>query len=100
MLPHRKQRTNKKQAHCHAKIVAHCASMYSIKNLAGAKEAQKMYQIIHQPGLQEFKQQIRDNEIKKITIRDVGIAKDVFGADIRSIKGKTVRKIPKALCIN
>ena len=27
VLPHRKQRINKKSAHCHTKIVADCASM-------------------------------------------------------------------------
>ena len=38
------------------------------------KKAQKMYLVIHQQEIQEFKERICNNEIKKITVRDVDIA--------------------------
>jgi hypothetical protein len=63
---------------------------------ARAKKAQELYHALRTLSIQDFKAILRINIIANnpVTIEDIEIAKQIFGSDIGSLKGKTTRQKP------
>ena len=72
------------------------ASFYTKRQYERALETQKFYNTIGNPSLNDFKSIIKMNAIKNcpITLKDIDIAEQIFGKDINTLKGKTVRNKP------
>ena len=70
--------------------------MFTKRQYKQAREARRVYNIIGNPSLNDFKSIIKMNAIKDcpITLEDIDIAERIFGKDIASLKGKTTRKKP------
>jgi len=70
--------------------------MYTRRQIARAKVARKLYHNIGTPSIRDFKAIIRMNAIQNcpVTTEDIEIAEQVYGKDIGSLKGKTVRSKP------
>ena len=70
--------------------------MYTRRQIARAKVARKLYHNVGTPSIRDFKAIIRMNAIQNcpVTSEDIEIAEQVFGKDIGSLKGKTVRSKP------
>ena len=69
---------------------------YTNRQIARANLARKLYHNIGTPSIADFKAIIRMNAISNcpITIEDINIAEHIYGKDIGSLKGKTVRSKP------
>ena len=69
---------------------------YTARQLSRAKAARALYHALGTPTINDYKAIIRMNAIKNcpITMEDIDIAETVYGPDIGSIKGKTVRHKP------
>ena len=61
-----------------------------------AKKAQELYHAIGTPSVQDLKAVLRMNLISNnpVTTEDIEMAERIFGPDIGSLKGKTVRRKP------
>ena len=61
-----------------------------------AKKAQELYHALGTPSISDFKAIIHMNVIKNnpITLEDIKIAKNIFGLDVGSLKGKTTHTKP------
>jgi hypothetical protein len=61
---------------------------------ARAKKAQELYHALEMPSINDFKAILRMNIIANdpVTIEDIKIAKQIFGSNIGSLKGKTTRQ--------
>ena len=59
-----------------------------------AKKAHELYHALRTPSIQDFKAILRMNIIANnpVTMEDIEIAKQIFGPDIGSLKGKTTRQ--------
>ena len=70
--------------------------MFTKRQYKQAREARRVYNIIGNPSLNDFKSIIKMNAIKDcpITLEDSDIAERIFGKNIASLKGKTTRKKP------
>jgi hypothetical protein len=64
-----------------------------------AKQARNLYKMIGRPSYNDFISIIKNNMLPhtNITIKDVMHAKTIFGKELESLQGKTVRKSPKAV---
>ena len=62
-----------------------------------AKRARKLYHILGRPMIENFKALLKMNAIKNcpVTIEDVTIAQRIFGPDVSTLKGKSVRRPAK-----
>ena len=80
-------------------IVAENRSNFTTQQFERAKIARKLYHNVGAPSIENFKKLIQMNAIKNcpVTINDIKIAEQIFGKDISTIKGKTVRKTPKVI---
>ena len=73
------------------------SAFYTNRQIARAKAARSLYHALGTPTVGDYKAIIRMNAIKNcpITMEDIDIAETIYGPDIGSIKGKTVRNKPK-----
>ena len=62
--------------------------------IAGAKNAHDAYRLLGFPSMQDFKSMVRDNMIRNcpMTESDINTAPKIYGLDVASLKGKTVRR--------
>ena len=69
---------------------------FTRQQFARAKLARELYNALGTPSLADFKAIIRMNLIvnNPITQKDIDIAESIFGPEIGSLKGKTIRKTP------
>ena len=69
---------------------------YSQRQIERAKAARALYHSLGTPTIKDYKAIIRMNAIRNcpITMEDIDIAEAIYGQDIGTIKGKTVRQKP------
>ena len=69
---------------------------YTQRQINNANKARELYGIIGYPSTKDFKNMVTNNLINNcpITIEDIKIAEDIYGPNIATLKGKTVRKNP------
>jgi hypothetical protein len=67
---------------------------YTQRQFEQAKRARELYHIVGTPTIETFKTLIKMNAIRNcpVTMEDVNIAKNIFGADMSSLKGKSTRR--------
>ena len=95
---------------CFTETVASNSRHFTKRQIENAKAARKLYHAIGAPSTRDFRLLLRSNMIRNcpVTEEDVRIAEKVFGKDIATLKGKSVRtkpipgvsnvvKVPKAL---
>ena len=70
---------------------------YTDRQYDRAKTARKLYHIVGTPTVENFKALLRMNAIHNcpVTVEDVKIAERIFGPDMSSLKGKSMRRKPK-----
>ena len=75
---------------------------YSNKDYSQALLARKIQRIIGRPSTRQFVSILNNNLLPNtpVTYHDVMAAENIFGPDIGSLKGKTVRQTPDAVEIN
>ena len=69
---------------------------YTKKEILQAKEARRAMGLIGYPKDQDFKGMVRANMIPNcpIDVNDITNARDIWGPDLASLRGKTVRPTP------
>ena len=72
---------------------------FTAREVKGANEARKLYQIVGRPSELNFKNMIKFNLLHNcpVTLEDVANALQIYGKDIGAVKGKTVRNKPEAV---
>ena len=87
---------NSKNDFCMLDTVEENQAFYTPREVERAKKARKLYQTIGTPSVKDFKALLRMNVIQNcpVTEKDVDIAEKVFGKDITTLKGKSVRTRP------
>jgi hypothetical protein len=75
---------------------------YSTKTYSQALLARKLQRIIGRPSTCQFVSILNNNQLPNspVTYHDVMAAENIFGPDLGSLKGKTVRQTPDAVSIN
>jgi hypothetical protein len=70
---------------------------YTLRQFERAKEARKLYHIVGTPTMNNFKSLLWMNVIQycPVTVEDVNISEKIFGPDMSSIKGKSMKRKPK-----
>ena len=70
---------------------------YTLRQRERAKAARKLYHNVGTPTIESFKALLRSNIIQNclVTVEDVTIADKIYGPDISSLKGKSMRRKPK-----
>ena len=81
---------------CFVETVADNAKWYTPRQFDLAKRARKLMHSLGCPTVQDLKNIIKMNSIQNnpVTVDDVNLSEKIFGPDIASLKGKTVRKKP------
>ena len=61
-----------------------------------AREAHNLYHMMGYPSVDDFRTAIKYKYVEDclVTLEDIEVAEDIFGKDIHTLKGKTVRKAP------
>ena len=74
-------------------------SFYTAWQIERAKAARKLLTKLGTPSVQDLKHAIRMNAIANnpVTTEDVNIAEAIYGHDLGTLKGKTVRTTPKSV---
>ena len=69
---------------------------FTKREVERATLARRVYSMVGRPSLKDFKNMVRSNLIRNcpLTVADIVIAETLFGPDIGSIRGKTVRRAP------
>ena len=72
---------------------------FTPRQIEMAKQARNLYEMIGRPSYNDFISIIKNNMLPhtNITIKDVMHAETIFGKELGSLQGKTVRKSPKAV---
>ena len=72
------------------------SKFYTPRQLARAKEARRLLQVLGFPTIEALKEAIRLNIIRDnpVTIQDCEIATSIYGPDVASLKGKLTRRKP------
>ena len=70
---------------------------YTLRQCKHAKAARKLYHNMGTPKIKSFKALLRSNIIQNcpVTVEDMTIAAKIYGPDISSLKGKSMRRKPK-----
>jgi hypothetical protein len=70
---------------------------YTLRQFERAKEARKLYHIVNTLTMNNFKSLLRMNDIQNcpVTVEDANISEKIFGPDMSSLKGKSMRCKPK-----
>jgi hypothetical protein len=70
---------------------------YTLCQFERAKAARKLYHIVGTPAINNFKTVLQMNVIQNcpMTVEDVNISEKLFGPDMSSLKGKSMRRKPK-----
>ena len=76
--------------------VAENRKNYTTQQFERAKRARKLYHVIGAPSMKNYKAILKSNQIRNcpVTEKDVDLAEQIFGPDVATIKGKSVRKTP------
>jgi hypothetical protein len=71
------------------------------RNIAKAKEAQRLQGMVGNPTDKEFKGMVRERLITDcpVTVQEVENANRIFGPDLAYLRGKTIRTKPEHVCI-
>jgi hypothetical protein len=74
-------------------------SKFTKRQVHMAEEAKKLYSKLGRPSLKDFIQLIRTNGVKNcpISVEDINRAITIWGQDLGSVIGKTIRKTPKSI---
>ena len=66
------------------------------RDILRAKKARDLLAMCGYPSIQDCKNAIKNNVIDNcpVTVKDIDIAEDMFGPDVHSLKGKTLKKKP------
>ena len=69
---------------------------YTVSDCQRAEKARAVQRIIARPSTARYKELVRNNRIPHcdVTVQDIINAEDIFGPDVGSLKGKTVRRAP------
>jgi spore germination protein YaaH len=72
------------------------SSRYNVHNFSCAIHAREIQALIGRPSTEQYKQVVSRNFLPNCPINnaDIDAAEDIFGQDVESIKGKTVRPPP------
>ena len=72
--------------------------LYSKREIAGATKARKLYEMLLYPSEHNFFNIINSGGIRgcNVTVEDVKIAMNIWGASVTKAKGNTVRRLAKA----
>jgi hypothetical protein len=75
---------------------------YSNRDYSRALLARKIQRIVGRPSTRQFLNILNNNTLPNspVTYHDVMAAENIFGPDVGSLKGKTVRQTPEAVRIN
>jgi hypothetical protein len=69
---------------------------YTLRQFKRAKAARKLYHIVGTPTMNNFKSLLWMNVIQNCPVTvDVNISEKIFGPDMSSLKGKSIRRKPK-----
>jgi hypothetical protein len=73
--------------------------LYTKRQVERADTARKLYQVIGFPSIRDYKHLVQTNQIKNcpVTVDDINVCENIYGPDIYSMKGKTVRPKPKVV---
>ena len=87
---------NSKKDFCFVETVEENKKFYTDRQIERAKTARKLSQAIGNPSTKDFRALIQMNLIRNcpVTEEDIKIAEKVFGKDITTLKGKSVRTKP------
>ena len=87
---------NTQKDFCLMESVEENKEFYTERQVEKAKLARKLYHAIGNPSLKDYKAIIRMNMIRNcpVTEEDINIAEKIFGKDISTLKGKSVRTTP------
>ena len=79
-----------------AETVADRAEGYSKRQVQDAKEAEQFRAVIGYPSTRDYKAMIKGSMLKNCPVlpEDVNRAEEIFGKNVPSLKGKTIRKKP------
>ena len=80
---------------CHAiESVRENLEGYTNRERENAKRARKMYTMCIKPTVRNLKHLVNGNFIKNcpVTVEDINIAEKIYGPDIGTLKGKSVRR--------
>lgn len=82
---------------CLLQTVEHNKSLYSKRQVAKADRAKALYYNIGTPSMEDFKHLIKMGSIQNcpVVLEDVQLMEKIYGKDIPTLKGKTVRKKPQ-----
>ena len=74
-------------------------SFYTAQQIERAKAARRLLATLGSPSVQDLKAAIRMNAIANnpVTTEDVNIAEAIYGVDLGTLKGKTVKTTPKGV---
>ena len=69
-------------------------SLFTKRQIKGAQQARRLYKCLSHPSIPDFKWVLRTNGIKDcpVTLNDAEIAQKIWGPNIATLKGKTMRK--------
>ena len=69
---------------------------FTKRDIKGEKSARKLYAKLLYPSNADFKWLITNNQIKncEVSVRNIDTAQEIWGKDISTLKGKTVRGKP------
>src|ERR1700733_10273885 len=71
---------------------------FTVRQVALAEEAKRLYHKLGRPALKDYIQLVRTNGIKNcpITVDDINRAVTLWGTDLGSVLGRTIRKTPRS----
>ena len=74
---------------------------FTAREVRGANEARRLYRIVGRPPYDKFKCMLKYNLLHDcpVTVVDANNALEIYGPDVGTIKGKTVRKQPKSVVL-
>ena len=74
-------------------------SLYSKRQVDGARKARDLYRMIGCPSMKDFKHIVQTRQIVNcpVTLENAKLCEKIYGLDVYALKGKTVRKKPEVV---